>query len=293
MSDPNQTAADVAKEPQSLIEAAQAHINHFINNPEILLSILSKIVVAFLIFWIGKKVARFISNLFGKALEKSDSDPILVNFVKNISYFFLLMVVILTALSHLGVNAGSLVGILAAAGLAIGLALKDSLSNFASGVMIVIFKPFKLGDLVEIAGLTGTVQEIRIFSTILGTPDNKRVIIPNGLVTSDPITNYTDQKTRRVDLAIGVGYDDDLKVAKKVILETISEHPLVLKDPAPSVLLTELADSSINFSARPWAKTEDYWTVYGELLENLKVNLEAAGCSIPYPQRDVHIHKAE
>jgi small conductance mechanosensitive channel len=278
------------QEPAGLIDTAMTHINNYINNPEVILSIIAKLVFAILIFWIGKKIAKVIANLFAKALKKSDSDPILVNFVKNLVYFFLLVIVILTALSQLGVNASSLLGMMAAAGLAVGLALKDSLSNFASGVMIVIFKPFKLGDFVEVAGLTGDVSEIRIFSTILTTKDNKQIIIPNGLVTSDPITNYTNQTTRRVDLAIGVGYDDDLKLAKQVMMKAVEAHELVLKDPAPGILLTDLGDSSVNFSVRGWAKTEDYWTVYGDLLEQIKTDLEAAGCSIPYPQRDVHVH---
>ena len=285
-------AKTITQEPLGLIETAKAHINEYINNPEVILSIITKIVLAILIFWIGKKIAQFISNVFAKALKKSNSDPILINFVKNLVYFFLLIVVILTALSHLGVNASSLLGMMAAAGLAVGLALKDSLSNFASGVMIVIFKPFKLGDFVEIAGLTGDVSEIRIFSTILTTKDNKQIIIPNGLVTSDPILNYTNKETRRVDMAIGVGYDDDLKVAKQVMLKAVESHELVLKEPSPGILLTDLGDSSVNFSVRGWTKTGDYWTVYSDLLEQIKTDLEAAGCSIPYPQRDVHIHNS-
>jgi small conductance mechanosensitive channel len=291
MNSSSETPVSTEDSPMGLIETLKSQIDNFINNPELILSILTKVVVAFLIFWIGKKIARLISNLFSKALEKSSADPILVNFVKNLSYFFMLIVVILTALGQLGVNTGSLLGIMAAAGLAIGLALKDSLSNFASGVMIVIFKPIKLGDFVEVAGLTGTVKEIRIFSTILNTSDNKLIIIPNGLVTSDPIINYTNQETRRVDLAIGVGYNDDLKLAKKIILETVSSHSMVLEDPAPGLILTDLGDSSVNFSVRAWAKTEDYWTVYSDLLEAMKVNLEEGGCSIPYPQREVHVYK--
>ncbi len=285
-SDPN----TITQESLGLIDTAVAHFNENINNPEIILSILTKILLAILIFWIGKKMAKILSNIIAKGLKKSDSDPILINFVKSLIYFFLLIVVILTALSQLGVNASSLIGMMAAAGLAIGLALKDSLSNFASGVMIVIFKPFKLGDLVEVAGLTGDVSEIRIFSTILTTKDNKQIIIPNGLITSDPIINYTTHATRRVDLAIGVGYDDDLKLAKQVMLKAVESHELVLKEPSAGILLTDLGDSSVNFSVRGWAKTEDYWTVYGDLLEQIKTDLEAAGCRIPYPQRDVHVH---
>lgn len=285
-------AEELKTQDMGLVDTAIGHFNEFINNPEMILAILSKIVLALLIFWVGKKLAKIISNLLAKGLKKSDSDPILINFVKNLAYFFMLILVILTALGQLGVNASSLLGMMAAAGLAVGLALKDSLSNFASGVMIVIFKPFKLGDFVEIAGLTGDVKEIRIFSTILNTKDNKLIIIPNGLVTSDPIVNYTNQATRRVDMAIGVGYDDDLKMAKQVMMKAVESHDLVLKDPSPGILLTDLGDSSVNFSVRGWAKTEDYWTVYSDLLEQMKTDLEAAGCSLPYPQTDVHLHNS-
>jgi small conductance mechanosensitive channel len=285
------SATTEAEDSLGLIDTAINQFNHYLNSPEIILSVISKLVFALLIFWVGKKIAKILSNVIATALEKSKSDPILVNFIKNLAYFFFLIVVILSSLSHLGMNASSLLGMMAAAGLAVGLALKDSLSNFASGVMIVIFKPFKLGDFVEVAGLTGDVTEIRIFNTILTTKDNKHIIIPNGLVTSDPIINYTNQATRRVDMAIGVSYDDDLKLAKEVMLKAVSGHQLVLQEPAPSILLTALGDSSVNFSVKGWAKTEDYWKVYGDVLEQMKTDLEAAGCSIPYPQTDVHVHK--
>jgi len=261
------------------------------DNPEALLGILKSLLLAYLIYWVGKRLARFFSNMAAKGLTKADNDPILVSFIKNLVYYVILVAVIIMALGQLGVQTTSLIAVMGAAGLAIGLALKDSLSNFASGVMLVMFRPFKLGDVVEVAGITGKVQEIRIFSTILKTPDNKEMIVPNGLITSDIITNLTSQKNRRIDLVIGVSYDDDIKLAKQVIEDTISAHPLVLKDPGPSVFLLELADSSINFAVRPWTKVEDYWTVYSDLLEQLKTNIEAAGCSFPYPQTDVHLHK--
>jgi len=274
-----------------LIQTLQSKVSGFINNPEALLAIVSKVIVAFLIYWIGKKIASFISNLAAKGLSKSGSDPILVNFLKNFVYYILLAAVIVAALGHLGIKTTSLLGMLAAAGLAIGLALKDSLSNFASGVMIVMFRPFKIGDLVEIAGHTGDIEEIKIFSTIIKTKDNRQIIIPNGQVTSDAIINHTAKPIRRVDIAMGVGYDDDLKKARNIMMKVMEEHPLVLQEPAPSMLMTELADSSVNFSVRPWAKTGDYWAVYSDLLEQFKGELEAGGCNIPYPQTDVHLHK--
>lgn len=276
-----------------IIDTMKEKLMAFVNNPEALLAIATKLVVAFLIYWIGKKIARFFSNMAAKGLIKSGSDPILVNFLKNFVYYVLLAAVVVAALNHLGVKTTSLLGMLAAAGLAIGLALKDSLSNFASGVMIVMFRPFKIGDLVEIAGHTGDIEEIKIFSTIIKTKDNRQIIIPNGQVTSDAIINHTAKPIRRVDIAMGVGYDDDLKKARNIMMKAMESHPLVLEEPAPSMLMTELADSSVNFSVRPWTKTADYWTVYSELLEQFKGELEAGGCNIPYPQTDVHLHQVK
>jgi len=276
-----------------IIETLKQNVQGFINNPEAIIAIVTKIISAFLIYWIGKKIAKFIANLVAKGLKKSNADEILINFLKNFIYFLLLAAVIVAALGQLGIKTTSLLGMLAAAGLAIGLALKDSLSNFASGVMIVIFRPFKLGDLVEVAGQSGKVEEIRIFSTYILTTDNKLVIIPNGQITSDPIVNHSAKPIRRVDIVMGVGYDDDLKKARGIMMKAMESHPLVLEDPVPSILMTELADSSVNFSVRPWAKTEDYWAVYGGLLEQFKEGLEAGGCNIPYPQTDVHLHQVK
>jgi small conductance mechanosensitive channel len=274
-----------------IIETLKLNVMGFINNPEAILAILTKLVTAILIYYIGKKVAKLISNMVAKGLQKGDADQILVNFLRSFIYFVLLAAVIVAALGQLGIKTTSLLGMLAAAGLAIGLALKDSLSNFASGVMIVIFRPFKLGDLVEVAGQAGKVEEIRIFSTFIVTTDNKLVIIPNGQITSDPIINHTAKSERRVDIPMGVGYEDDLKKARNIMMKIMEKHPLVLENPAPSILMTELADSSVNFSVRPWAKTDDFWAVYGDMLEQFKEGLEAGGCNIPYPQTDVHLHK--
>jgi small conductance mechanosensitive channel len=249
-----------------------------------------KIVIALLIFIIGKWISNRIVNALRKLMEARDLDPTLVNFLANVVYAILLAAVILAALDTLGLPVTSLVAVVGAAGLAVGLALKDSLGNFASGVMLVMFRPFSRGDVVEVAGVTGKVDEVRIFSTILTTPDNKQITIPNGQVAADTITNYTALDQRRVDLVFGVGYDDDLKVARGVLERICSEHPLVLDDPATSIFVVNLGDSSVDFAVRPWTKTEDYWTVWGDLLETGKVELEAAGCNIPYPQSDVHLH---
>jgi len=274
-----------------LLETLKLNVMGFINNPEAIISIFTKVLTAFLIYWIGKKVAKLISNFVAKGLKKADADQILINFLTSFIYFVLLAAVVVAALGQLGIKTTSLLGMLAAAGLAIGLALKDSLSNFASGVMIVIFRPFKLGDFVEVAGVSGKIEEIRIFSTFVVTGDNKLVIIPNGQITSDSIINHSAKSERRVDIPMGVGYDDDLKKARAIMMGVMEKHPLVLENPAPSILMTELADSSVNFSVRPWAKTYNYWAVYGDMLEQFKEELEAAGCNIPYPQTDVHLHK--
>src|SRR6056297_1597805 len=191
----------------------------------------------------------------------------------------------------LGCQAAALIAVLGAAGLAVGLALQNSLGNFASGVMLVLFRPFTKGDFVEAGGTSGTVSEVGIFNTVLNTPDNRRVIVPNGQITNDIITNYSAHDTRRIDLIIGVDYGDDLKTARATIEKVIKAHDKVLEDPAPIVWVMELADSSVNFAVRPWVASADYWQVRNELLEQLKTELEAAGCSIPFPQRDVHLHE--
>jgi small conductance mechanosensitive channel len=249
-----------------------------------------KIVFALVIYVIGKWIAGRITRLLSRFLEGRSADSTLVKFLANVVYAVLLTVVILAALDQLGVPITSLIAVLGAAGLAIGLALKDSLGNFASGVMLVGFRPFRKGDFVEVAGVSGKVTEVRIFSTVLISPDNKQITVPNGLVYNDAITNYTALDTRRVDMTFGVGYDDDLKVAREVLTRICAEHPLVLDDPEPTVFVLDLGDSSVNFAVRPWTKTGDYWTVWGDLMERGKTELEAAGCSIPFPQRDVHVH---
>jgi small conductance mechanosensitive channel len=268
-------------------------VKEFFSNAE-LMPMLSdwgvKIVIALLIYLIGKWISKRITGFVRKLMESRDVDPTLVAFLSNLVYSILLVAVILAALDTLGLPVTSLVAVVGAAGLAIGLALKDSLGNFAAGVMLVMFRPFTKGDVVEVAGVTGKVDEVRIFSTFLTTPDNKQIIIPNGQVGAGTITNYTANDQRRVDLVFGVGYDDDLKVARDVLTRICAEHPLVLEDPATNIFVLELGASSVDFAVRPWAKTADYWTVHGDLLETGKLALEEAGCNIPYPQTDVHLH---
>jgi small conductance mechanosensitive channel len=249
-----------------------------------------RIVIALLIYIIGKWIAKRLTNFVKRLMQGRDADPTLVSFISNVVYAVLLVAVILAALDTLGLPVTSLLAVVGAAGLAVGLALKDSLGNFAAGVMLVMFRPFVRGDVVEVAGVTGKVDEVRIFSTILTTPDNKQIIIPNGQVAADTITNYTAKDQRRVDLVFGVGYDDDLKVAREVLTRICAEHPLVLDEPATAILVLNLGESSVDFAVRPWTKTGDYWTVWSDLLERGKVELEAAGCNIPYPQTDVHLN---
>jgi len=250
-----------------------------------------KLVLALLIYVIGKWVVKKITKTIGLMMKAREVEATLIQFLSNIVYAVLLIAVILAALDQLGLPITSLFAIVAASGLAIGLAMKDSLGNFAAGVMLIMFRPFGKGDFVEVAGVAGTVDEIRIFSTILTTPDNKQIIIPNGLINTDTITNYNAKEMRRVDMVFGVGYDDDLKLAREVLTRVCKNHPKVLADPALKVFVMNLGDSSVDFAVRPWAKTADYGTVKGDILEQAKVALDAAGLNLPYPQSDVHLHQ--
>ena len=204
-----------------------------------------------------------------------------------------MLFVIIASLNRLGVNTTSLVALLGAAGLAIGLSLQDSLKNFAAGVMIILFKPFKLGDFVEAGGATGVVENISIFSTKFKTGDNKEVIVSNGNIYGGMIVNYTAKETRRIDMVIGIGYNDDIKKAKNIITEILDADERILLDPAPSVSIGELGDSSVNFNVRPWVKTEDYWAVRSDTLEKIKLAFDENGISIPYPQMDVHLDEVK
>jgi small conductance mechanosensitive channel len=256
-----------------------------------ILAVSWQFIGALLIFIVGRWVAKAIISMMRKAMTRKQLDEILINFLANIVYVFLLLSVVLIAVSYLGIAVTPLIAVLGGAALAVGLALQSSLSNFASGLMLVGFRPFGQGDFVEAGGVSGTVRSVGIFQTQLTTPDNRHVIVPNSEITSQPITNYSAFDTRRIDLMIGVAYDDDLKTAQAAMKKVIEGHEKVLKDPEPAILMMELADSSVNFAVRPWVRTEDYWDVRSELLESLKAELEAAGCSIPYPQRDVHLYK--
>lgn len=250
-----------------------------------------KLFFALLVFVIGRIIAKKMVAVFRKMLKKANIDDTLVSFLSNITYSALIVFVVISALGTLGVNTTSFAAVLAAAGLAVGLALQGSLSNFAAGVLIVIFRPFVKGDFVEAAGTSGSIEEVTIFTTTLKTPDNKVIIVPNGNITAGNIINYSREDTRRVDMVFGIGYSDDIKLAKEVLVNILQSNDKILKDPEPVVALSELADSSVNFICRPWVKKDDYWDVYWQTHEDVKREFDAKGISIPFPQRDVHIYE--
>ncbi len=250
-----------------------------------------KVVAAIVIFVVGRWVAKIVAGIIRKMMAKADVDPTLQKFVANIAYIALMAFVVVAALNQLGIQTTSFIAILGAAGLAVGLALQGSLSNFAAGFLMILFRPIRVGDYIEGAGSAGTVEEISIFTTTLVTPDNKTVIIPNAAMTGDNIVNWTVKGTRRVDMVMGIGYDDDIDKAKQIMADVLAKDSRILKDPAPQIAMVELADSSVNFVVRPWAKASDYWGVYMATHEAIKKAFDAQGISIPFPQRDVHVYQ--
>jgi len=251
------------------------------------------LVGALAIFIIGKWVAKRLTALIKSVMERAKVDATLTEFAENLVYIVLMLVVILAALNTVGVATTSFVAILGAAGLAVGLALQGTLSNVGAAVLIILFRPFKVGDFVKVAGETGTVEEINLFSTTLSPVDNRTIIIPNGSIISATITNFSNKEKRRVDLTFGIGYDDDLKLAKATLTEILEADERILRDPAPFVAVSELGDSSVNFITRSWVKSEEYWNVYFDTIEKVKLTFDERGISIPYPQMDVHLQKPE
>jgi small conductance mechanosensitive channel len=268
-------------------------LNWFTENQTLLTGYSIKLIAAIAIFFVGQFIAKVIRKIVVKLLDKRGVDTAVISFVASLTYALVFMVAIIAAISHLGFNTTSLIAIMGAAGLAIGLALQGSLSNFASGVLIISLRPFKSGDFIEVAGIAGIVEEILIFSTTLKTGDNKSVIIPNGSITSGTITNYSTKPTRRIDLIIGVSYNANLAHTKQVLNNVVAKNTLVLKDRDVTIGVSELADNSVNLVIRPWVKSENYWPVYFDLLENIKVALDEAGIEIPYPQLSLHMKKEE
>ena len=247
------------------------------------------ILAFFAILIIGKFVKNIIVKIIGKTMRSRDLDDTLVGFICSLVGMLIMAFVVIAALGQLGVNTSSFAAIVAAAGLAIGFALQGSLGNFAAGVMLIIFRPFKKGDFVEAGGTSGVVEEIQIFCTMIRTGDNKTVIVPNSGITGGNVVNYSTKPTRRVDMVFGIGYDDDIKQAKKVLEDLMAADSRVLKDPAVTIAVSELADSSVNFVCRPWVNSADYWGVFFDTHEAVKYAFDEAGLSIPYPQQDVHM----
>lgn len=252
-----------------------------------------KAVLALLIFVVGRVVVKLIVSLIRKLFTRSKMDEMLINFISSIANAVLMLIVIIASLNQLGVDTTSLVALIAAAGLAISLALQGSMQNFAAGVMILIFKPFKAGNFITTGSISGVVEKVNIFSTTMRTGDNKEVIVPNGGIYSSPITNFSARDTRRVDMVFGIGYDADIRQAKAILERLIAEDTRVLPEPGPTIAISELAESSVNFIVRPWVNSGDYWAVLWDMNEKVKIEFDAAGISIPFPQMDVHLHKKD
>ena len=252
-----------------------------------------RVLSAIAIFVIGRWVAKGVMRLVERLMVKRKVDETLVSFVSNLGYVALLAFIIIAALNKLGIQTASFIAVLGAAGLAIGLALQGSLSNFAAGILMIIFRPFKVGDYIEGAGVAGTVESIQIFTTQLKTPDNKTIIIPNAKISGDNIVNYSTKGSRRVDLVFGIGYADDIDKARQIIMDIIMDDERVFKDPEPIVVVSELANSSVNLTTRAWSKSADVWNIFFDTTEKVKKAFDAQGITIPFPQRDVHIYNQQ
>jgi small conductance mechanosensitive channel len=247
------------------------------------------ILLAIVIFLLGKWIAAKVTNLAKAGMKKREVDPALVSFLTSIAYYALMVAVVIAAIGQLGIKTTSFVAVLGAAGLAVGLALQGSLSNFAAGTLIILFRPFRIGDFVEAGGTAGIIEEIGVLFTQMKSPDNKKIIVPNSQIMGGTITNITANPIRRIDLEIGVAYTDDIDKAKEIIMDELVKNPGVLQDPAPVVELWSLGDSSVNFIVRPWANASDWFRTRCDLLPAIKKRIEAEGLSIPFPQRDVHL----
>ena len=254
---------------------------------------LINILYAAIIVFVGRIVVKWLVKMSRKLMVRANLDPILINFFSTIANAILLLFVLIAALDQLGVDTTSMIAVLGAAGLAVGLALKDSLQNFAAGVMLILFRPFKIGDFVEAGGTAGVIESITIFNTIMKTGDNREVIVPNGLIYDDTITNYSAKDTRRIDMVFGIGYDDDLLKVKQLLTDIVTGHEKVMADPAPVIRVSELGDNSVNFDVRPWVAAADYWPVRSELIETIKLAFDENGISIPYPQMDIHFNNLD
>ena len=247
-----------------------------------------KILLAIIIFLVGKRLAKFISKLLATMIHRTVKDEMLSEFIRSIAYFALLLIVVIASLSQLGINTTSLVALIGAAGLAIGLSLQNSLQNFAAGVMILIFKPFRKGDFIEVASGSGTVTQIGLLMLELRTGDNKTVLVPNNQIFTQKITNYSLNSTRRIDFIFDISYESDITKAKEIIARCLQEEPRVLKEPAPLIAVGALAASSVQLFVRPWVNTADYWGVHFDIMEKVKLEFDAAGIDIPFNQLDIN-----
>ncbi len=274
---------------QPEVQVIEQSLTFLQKNQDLIIGFCLKLVVAIIIFYIGRWVALGVSRLIGKALLLRHVDRAVVSFLSSIVYAAVLIAFALIALSHLGIQTASFLAILGAAGLAIALALQGSLSNFASGVLIIVFRPFKSGDLVEVAGISGIVERIDIFQTIFKTGDNKKIIVPNSQITGGAIVNYSAEKRRRIDLTISISYDSDLRQAKQILHDILQADSRVLQEPAPVIAVGALAESSVQLVVRPWVEAADYWDVYWDTLEQIKLQFDAAGIEIPFPQMSLHM----
>ncbi|MEM7466180.1 MAG: mechanosensitive ion channel domain-containing protein [Pseudomonadota bacterium] len=263
-----------------------------VSNPDTYVPWILNICIALSVLILGRYLVKFILMLVRRGLERAGFDEILRNFICSLAKSFLYLVLLVIALDQLGVNTTSLVALIGAAGLAIGLALQDSLKNFASGVLLVVFRPFSVGDYIEAAGTAGTVRRVNIFSSVLTSPDNKEIIVPNGAIFADTIVNYSAHDERRADWVFGIGYEDDIAVAKGVIERLLEADTRVKQAPEPVIVIGELGDNSVNITVRAWVATEDYWDVKFEITEKVKLTFDAEGVSIPYPQMSVHMVEA-
>ena len=251
-----------------------------------------KLLLAIIVLFIGLWLVNRVVSLMGKAMERSNAEPTLAKFLSNLVSVGLKALLLISVASMIGIATTSFIAILGAAGLAIGLALQGSLANFAGGVLVLMFKPYKVGDYIEAQGVSGTVFEIQIFNTIIKTPDNKVIVVPNGPISNGIVTNYSREATRRVDFVFGIGYSDDIGRAKDVIEQQIGQEDRVLGDPEPLIVVSSLGDSSVNITVRVWVNAPDYWGVYFNLTERVKLAFDAADISIPFPQTDVHVYQA-
>lgn len=291
-------AAAAASEPNAAASKTPAAANpfSFSSAQEVLNRIYSllaeygfRVLGAVLIFAVGRWMAKLVSGLAAKGMKTAKVDATLIPFLENLAFSAMLIFVVIAALAALGVQTASVIAVLGAAGLAVGLALQGALANFASGVLLLVFKPFRVGDFVEVGGAKGTVHAIHVFNTVLDAPDNVRIIVPNGQVTGGSILNYTVNGTRRVDLVASISYDDDIRKAKRVIEGVLAQDKRILAEPAPQVVVGEMADSSVDFFVRPWVKAADYWDVYFDLTEKLKDAIEEHGMTIPFATQEVLI----